>query len=213
MRRDWILEMMLGWTLLMAGLPSLIAYRALIQPGYHWGWFGVSGQGASPALFWLVAPLAAVGWAAFVLGARRPGRSAAALLVGWFALWLAAAIYGAVRLGPRMTLHGDAWGVAIPVNVAAPAISALLFAASIYWALRRSRLPHSVQPGRYERVLLLVGAALTPVIVAAFAQGHGERHTDWDRFAVLAFVAQAVLIGAGVNPQRNRLHAQADHTR
>ena len=57
------------------------------------------------------------------------------------------------------------------------------------------------------RLLIIAGLALAPVIAALFAVGAhqgGGRHTNWDRAAVLVFIAHMVLVGLGINPWRNR---------
>jgi hypothetical protein len=107
-----------------------------------------------------------------------------------------------------MTMRGDALGVSVPVNVIAPVASGTLLALSIYWiAARRGRVRTVEDNERVARLLIIAGLALAPVIAALFAVGAhqgGGRHTNWDRAAVLVFIAHMVLVGLGINPWRNR---------
>jgi hypothetical protein len=208
-RRDVILEQVLGFNWMMAAPPTLIAWRATIQPRYQWGMFGVTGEGTSAGYFLLILPLVALGWANFTVGARRPeARVFPLLLLAWNGIWFGASLYGAITLGDRMTMRGDALGVSVPVNVIAPVASGTLLALSIYWiATRRGREWTVEGNDRVARALMIAGLAAAPLIAALFAVGayqRGGRHTNWDRAAVLVFIAHMVLVGLGINPWRNR---------
>jgi hypothetical protein len=209
MRRDFVLEQVLGLNWLMAAAPTIIAWRAAIQQHYQWGLFGVTGEGSSSAFFWLILPMAGLGWVNFILGSRRPESWVfPVLLLAWNGIWFGVSLYGAITLGEKMTLRGDALGMNIPVNVVAPAVTGVLAALSIYWvAVRRGRTMTPTGKGRAERVLLIIGLALTPVFVALFAVGAHQRgglQTDWDRAAVLVFIPHMILVGLSINPWRNR---------
>ena len=208
-RRDLILEQVLGFNWMMAAPPTLIAWRATIQPRYQWGMFGVTGEGTSAGYFLLILPLVTLGWANFIVGARRPeARVFPLLLLAWNGIWFGASLYGAITLGDRMTMRWDALGVSVPVNVIAPVASGTLLALSIYWiATRRGRERTVEGNDRVARVLMIAGLAAAPLIAALFAVGAhqgGGRHTNWDRAAVLVFIAHMVLVGLGINPWRNR---------
>ena len=209
MRRDFILEQVLGFDWMMAAAPTLIAWRATIQPHYQWGLFGVTGEGTSAGYFWLILPLVALGWANFIVGTRRPeARMFPLLLLAWNGIWFGASLYGALTLGDSMTMRGDALGVSVAVNVIAPVASGTLLALSIYWiAARRGRLRTVEGNTRVTRVLMIAGLAVAPLIAALFAVGAqqgGGRHTNWDRAAVLVFVGHMILLGLGLNPWANR---------
>ena len=183
MRRDVILEQVLGFNWMMAAPPTLIAWRATIQPHYQWGLFGVTGEGTSAQYFLLILPLVALGWANFTVGARRPeARVFPLLLLAWNGIWSGASLYGAITLGDRMTMRGDALGVSVPVNVIAPVASGTLLALSIYWiAARRGRVRTVEDNERVVRLLIIAGLALAPVIAALFAVGAhqgGGKHTN-----------------------------------
>jgi hypothetical protein len=214
MRRDFILEQLLGFNWMMAALPTLIAWRATIQPHYQWGWFGVMGEGTSAGYFLLILPLVALGWANFLVGTRRPETPIfPLLLLTWNGIWFGASLYGAITLGDTMTMRGDALGVSVPVNVIAPVASGTLLALSIYWiAARRGRLRTVEGNARVSRMLMIAGLAVVPLIAALFAVGAhqgGGRQTNWDRAAVLVFIGHMILVGMGINPWRNRFGQKA----
>jgi len=209
MRRDVILEQVLGFNWMMAAPPTLIAWRATIQPHYQWGMFGVTGEGTSAGYVLLILPLVALGWANVIVGARRPeARVFPPLLLVWNGIWFGASLFGALTLGDRMTMRGDALGVSIPVNVIAPGVSGMLLALSIYWiAARRGRVRTVEGDERVARVSTIAGLVLAPVIAALFAVGAhqgGGTQTNWDRAAVLVFIPHMILVGLGINPWRNR---------
>ena len=99
--RDRLLNLLLGFALLTAALPTLIVYRAAVQPQYHWGLFGLMGRGVTPSLFVIVAA-ALLAWAAVVLGSLR-SRAAGPLLIALNAVWFVSIVWGAILLGSRMT--------------------------------------------------------------------------------------------------------------
>ena len=214
MRRDVILEQVLGFDWMMAAPPTLIAWRATIQPHYQWGLFGVTGKGTSAGYLSLILPLVALGWANFIVGTRRPeARMFPLLLLAWNGIWFGASLYGALTLGDSMTMRGDALGVSVPVNVIAPVASGTLLALSIYWIARRRGRVRTVEgSARVTRVLMIAGLAVVPLIAALFAVGAqqgGGRHTNWDRAAVLVFVGHMILLGLGLNPWGNRFGKKA----
>jgi hypothetical protein len=208
-RRDVVLEQVLGFGWLMAAPPTLIAWRATIQPQYQWGLFGVTGEGTSAGYFWLILPLVALGWANFIVGTRRPeSRMFPLCLLAWNGIWFGASLYGAITLGDRMTMRGDALGVSVPVNVIAPVASGTLLGLSIYWiAARRGRQRTVEGNARLTRVLMIAGLAAAPLIAALFAAGAhqgGGQQTNWDRAAVLVFIVHMILVGLAINPWQNR---------
>lgn len=196
---DRLLNFLLGWALLTAVLPTLIVYRAALQPHYHWGLFGVVGEGVTLGLLF-VAAAAMLAWAVVILGNLRT-RPAGPLLIALNTLWFGFVVVGALRLGSRMTLRGDAWGVRINLAVVGPLLFGALLLLSIrWWWTRRavSRVGVERRLSRTRRVLLRVALALLPVIVVLFAIGDGVHHTWADRLAVLCVIAQCLLLGAAL---------------
>ena len=185
MRRDFILEQLLGFDWMMAAAPTLIAWRATIQPHYQWGLFGVTGEGTSAGYFWLILPLVALGWANFIVGTRRPeARMFPLLLLAWNGIWFGASLYGALTLGDRMTIRGDALGVSVAVNVIAPVASGTLLALSIYWiAARRGRLRTVEGNTRVTRVLMIAGLAVAPL---------SRRCLPWERIRALGGIRTGI---------------------
>ena len=107
--RDRLQNLLTGWALFTAILPTLIVYRAALQPRYQWGLFGVAGEGVAAGYFIVVAA-AALAWCAVVLGNLWPVAGAPAFIV-LYAVWFTAITIGAVQLGSKMTVRGDAWGI------------------------------------------------------------------------------------------------------
>jgi hypothetical protein len=206
--RDRLLEPLLGCLLLSAGPPTLIVYRAAIQPDYKWGMWGINGEGMSPGIY-VVLLCVAIAWLAFVLGTRGARTPFAALLILWNGWWLGAITLGIARVGASaLTLRGDAWGVRIPFAVVGPLLFGGLLALSLAWYLRRRKiLPLAVQAQAPRRVasLTVVAVVLAPVTVILFSLGDGVQHTNYDRAAVLLVVAQIVLVGSALNPKGNRI--------
>jgi len=103
----YLLQLLLMWTLLTAAPGTVITYRAVVQPLYEWGWFGVIGTGTDAAL-WMPAVGAVVPWAIVVMSPPRgPVRPFSVALVAWHAVLFAWFTHGSVTLGSRMTLRGD----------------------------------------------------------------------------------------------------------
>lgn len=44
-KRDRLLNFLLGWLLFSAALPTLIVYRAALQPKYRWDYSGLWARG------------------------------------------------------------------------------------------------------------------------------------------------------------------------
>jgi len=197
--RDRLLNFLLGWALLTAALPTLIVYRAALQPRYQWGLFGIAGQGVTLGLLF-VAAAALLAWAAVVLGSLRT-RPAGPLLVALNTLWFGFIVVGALRLGSQMTFRGDAWGVRINLAVVGPLLFGALLLLSIRWWWTR-RAPSVVAVAfplsRTRQVLFGAAVTLLPAIVVLFAVGDGVHHTWADRLAVLCVIAQSVFIGAAL---------------
>lgn len=198
--RDRLLSFLLGWLLFTAALPTLIVYRAALQPKYQWGLYGVMGQGMSAAFF-IILGTALLAWTAVVLGSLGARPPFAALLVTVNALWFVSMVIGALRLGSRMTVRGDAWGVRVNVAIIGPLLFGALLLLSIrWWWTRRCRplVTRLSSPSRMRNVLLGAALALTPIIVVLFASGDGVHHTDKDRVAVVCVIAQCLFLGAGL---------------
>ena len=116
--KDRLLNFLLGWALLTAALPTLIVYRAAVQPRYQWGLFGITGEGVTRGLLFTAAT-AVLAWAAVVFGSLRT-RAGGPLLIGLNTLWFTFVFVGALQMGSQMTFRGDAWGVRINLAVAGP---------------------------------------------------------------------------------------------
>lgn len=197
--RDRLQNLLTGWALFTAILPTLIVYRAALQPRYQWGLFGVAGEGVTAGYFIVVAA-AALAWCAVVLGNLWPVAGGPAFIV-LYAVWFAAITIGAVQLGSKMTVRGDAWGIGINVAVLGPILFGALLVLSLRWfwtgRARAAAETRCVLSGTH-RVLLGLALALVPFIVVLFAQGNGLPHRWTDRLAVVCVVVQALLAGAGL---------------
>jgi hypothetical protein len=199
--RDRLLNLLVGCALVTAALPTVIVYRAAVQPRYHWGLFGIQGEGVTPGLF-VIAGAAFLGWAAVVFGSLRT-RAGGPLLIALNTVWFATILWGALRLGSRMTLRGDAWGMNINLAWVGPPIFAALLLLSIRWWWTRGRRlsgAATLDPTRVRRVLFATALALFPAIVVLFASGDGLHHTWTDRLAVVCVIAQCLSIGAALRP-------------
>jgi hypothetical protein len=197
--RDRLLNFLIGWALLTATLPMLIVYRGALQPRYQWGLFGLFGEGVTPGFFAVVAA-ALLAWAAVIFGSLR-SRAAGPLFVALNALWFGSVLEGALRLGSRMTVRGDAWGVRVNLAVAGPVFFGVLLLLSIRWWWMRRAQTHGIvtlAPSRARRVLFGVALALLPVIIVLFGSGNGLPHTWMDRLAVVCVVVQCLLVGAAL---------------
>jgi hypothetical protein len=198
--RDRLLNLLLGFAMLTAALPTLITYRAALQPQYHWGLLGLQGRGVTPGLFAIVAA-ALLAWAAVLLGSFR-SRATGPLLVALNAVWFASILQGALLLGSQMTIRGDTFGVRINLAVVGPILFGVLLLLSIrWWWTHRHRLSGSglPKPSRARRFLFAGALALLPAIVTLFALGDGVRHTWTDKIAVICVIAQCLLVGAGLH--------------
>src|SRR5687768_17153729 len=124
--RDRLLEMILGWAVFTAVLPTIVLYRAGVQPHYNWNLFGIPGTGPSPG-YLVVIVAAAVAWYAIFLGFRGARPPFGMLLVLWNSLLLASIIYAVVRFGSAVDFRGDAMGIRIGVSVLGPVIFGAFF--------------------------------------------------------------------------------------
>src|SRR5437016_5129453 len=116
---DRLLHALLGWTLFTAALPTIVLYRAGIQPLYEWGLYGIHGRGVTAGYFIVVAS-AVLAWTVVVLGFRGARPPFAALLVIWHALLLGSLIAGVVRFGSDMSVRGDALHLRIDLSIIGP---------------------------------------------------------------------------------------------
>ena len=66
-----LLEPLLAVVLFTAMLPTIVVYRAAIQPDYTWGLFSFSGTGVVEA-YWGVVAVAVFCWIVLFLGLARP---------------------------------------------------------------------------------------------------------------------------------------------
>ncbi len=198
--RDRLLSFLVGWLLFTATLPTLIIYRAILQPRYQWGLFGILGEGTSPGLVIILAA-AVVAWLAVVLGSTGGRRPFAPLLILVNASWFLSLIYGVLRFGSEMSVRGDSWGVRINVAAIGPLLFGALVLLSIWWWWTRRNLSRTAAPVSLSRLAyLMMGVALilTPVIILLFAAGDGVHHTGKDRLAVVCVIAQCLLVGAAL---------------
>ncbi|MGH7725663.1 MAG: hypothetical protein ACREOU_09560 [Candidatus Eiseniibacteriota bacterium] len=203
--QDRLLNFLLGWALLTAALPTLIVYRAAMQPRYQWGLFGIVGEGVTPGLL-VIAAAAILAWSAVVLGSVRT-HAGGLLLIGLNALWFTSILVAALRLGSQMTLRGDAYGIRINLAILGPLVFGALLLLSIrWWWTRRqnlvgfealSTLKVTLTSGA-RRVLCVAAVALLPVILVLFAIGDGARHTWADRVAVGCVIVQCLCVLAAL---------------
>lgn len=206
-------NLFLGFTLLTVALPTVVAYRGLLQPAYQWGLFGVRGTGPSGS-WWIIASVAAYGWLALSLAHRRPGKRPAAMLWLWHAGLFFNILAHALHHGSAMTLRGDAVGLSLNLAWLGPLCTGLLLlAASLCLRHFCRAAPVPIQPlAPGARRCVGAGLALGPVIAALFLLGDGVRHTHFDRAAIFGVVLQSLLIGAALQnraPSRPRTAAAA----
>lgn len=200
-------NLLLGFTLLTVALPTLVAYRGMLQPDYEWGLFGWRGTG-SAGPWWIVASIAGYGWLTLTLAHRRPGMRTAGLLGVWHGGLFVNILAAALRHGSALTLRGDALGFSLNLAWLGPLCTGLLLLASgLFLRQFRSATPPAPQPlTRRAQWCVGVGLALAPAIATLFLLGDGVRHTAFDRAAILGVVLQCLLIGGGLQARPIPIH-------
>lgn len=161
------------------------------------------GEGMSPGFFIIVA-VGLFSWTIVILGSLGVRPPFAALLIAWNGIVFGSMIYGAVRLGSKMTFRGDAWGVDINLAIIGPLLFGVLLLLSIRWWYHRHFPPVAarVSISGIGKVMLGAALALVPVIVVLFAGGDGVHHTGKDRLAVVCVIAQCLFVGAVLRGNR-----------
>jgi hypothetical protein len=194
--RDRLLEIILGWAVFTAVFPTIVLYRAAVQPHYHWGFFGVQGTGPSSG-YLVVIVAAALAWYTIFLGSRGTRPPFGMLLVLWNSSLLASILYAVARFGSSVDFRGDAMGIRIPVSVIGPVIfGAFLMLSALWWWRNRGQERWLVPAGwpKSARIMLGLSLLLAPCIVLLFAQGDGAPHTNMDRIAIVLVVTQCLLV-------------------
>lgn len=194
--RDRLLETILGWAVFTAVLPTIVLYRAAVQPHYNWGLFGVQGTGPSSGYLVVIAA-AALAWYTIVLGFRGARPPFGMLLVLWNSLLFASIIYAVVRFGSAADIRGDAMGIRINVSVIGPVVfGAFLLLSALWWWRNRDQNRWSIPAGwpKSARIMFSSALLLVPCIVLLFSQGDGEHHTNMDRIAIALVVTQCLLV-------------------
>lgn len=200
---DRLLELLYAWTVFTALWPTLIVYRATLQPDYQWGLFGITGTGRS-LTYWPVVATSIWAWWIVWLGSRPPRRPFAALLIAWNALLFGSLILALARSANGLQLRGDAWGLRIELSLLGPLISGAFLGLSLTWVWRNRGARRQRFKGRTRsaRIALTIALLLVPIIAALFLSGGGLLHTVWDRLAVAAVVVQTIALGIGLPPDR-----------
>jgi hypothetical protein len=201
---DRLLRVLLTWTLFTATLPTIVAYRAGVQPLYEWGLYGITGRGRGLP-YAVVVATGVLAWTVVVLGYRGARRPFAALLITWHALLLASLLYGVARFGSGMTLQGDAMRLRINLALIGPLVGLTALAASLVWVRkRREREAHDAVPWRSSaRTLTAIAVTIGLAIVVLFLQHSGHPHYDADRVAIGLIVAQVLVVARLLDPPRS----------
>jgi hypothetical protein len=201
---DRLLRALLGWTLFTATLPTIVTYRAGVQPLYEWGLYGITGRGID-AGYPLIVATAVLAWTVVFLGSRGARRPFAALLILWHALILTSLLYGVVRFGDDMVLRGDAMHLRINLAIVGPLLGLAVLAASVFWVVKhrgQGEAPDHVPWRRNTGMLAAAAAVLGVAIVALFLQHSGQPHYATDRAAIGLIVAQVLVIARLLTPPR-----------
>jgi hypothetical protein len=201
---DRLLRALLGWTLFTATLPTIVTYRAGVQPLYEWGLYGITGRGIGPG-YPLIVASAMLAWTVVVLGSRGARRPFGALLIVWHGLIVATLLYGVARFGDDMVVRGDAMHLRVNLAIVGPLLGLAVLAASIFWVVK-----HRGQHGTADQVpwrrntpmLAAIAAALGVTIVALFLKHSGHPHYATDRAAIILIIAQVLVIGRMLTPPR-----------
>ena len=202
-RSDRLLGLLLAWVTFTAVFPTILLYRAALQPNYQWGMFGVTGVGLSAG--YLVVLVATV-WAWAIVVVRRRGTQPpfAALLVSWNAFLFASIIYGVLRFGSDVSFRGDTMGIEVRLAVVGPVVfGAFLLISVLWWWRHRTPTLLSAPSAWSRRAKLLMGIALAlaTAIAVLFVLGDGVDHTNYDRAAIVLVVAQCILVAAALDVQ------------
>ena len=200
---DRLLGFLLAWVTFTAVFPTIILYRAALQPNYQWGMFGVTGVGLSGG--YLVVLVAAV-WAWAIIVVRRRGTQPpfAALLISWNAFLFASIIYGVLTFGSDVSFRGDTLGIEVRLAIVGPVAFGAFLLTSVLWWWRNRTPSHSSTPSAWSRrtkILMGIALALVPAIAVLFVLGDGVNHTNYDLAAIVLVAAQCILVGAALDVQ------------
>lgn len=201
---DRLLKVLLGWTLFTAALPTIVTYRAALQPQYEWGLYGLGGVGVNPAYFFVVAT-GVLAWLVVILGYRGARRPFSMLFLVWHGFLFASIAYGVTRFGSEMELRGDAMGLRVNIALLGPVLTGAILLAGIVWIWRSSRRSDDTTPPRWRRhsrMLMGAGAALTIAIVVLFRLSSGGVHHNDDRIAIVFVVVQVFLFARALEPEK-----------
>ena len=198
-----MLSVLLAWTTFTAVFPTIVLYRAAVQPNYEWGFFGVTGVGLSPG-YLVILVATAWAWGIVYLGRRGTRPLFTVLLVLWNAFLLASIIYGVLRFGSDVDLRGDTMGIRVNLAVIGPVLfGSFLLLSVLWWWRHRNHVGSSagVPWSQTAKVLIGLALALVPAIAVLFVLGDGVDHTNNDRVAIALIVAQSILLAAALEVQ------------
>lgn len=185
-----LLEPLLAVVLFTAMLPTIVVYRAAIQPDYTWGLFSFSGTGVVEA-YWGVVAVAVFCWIVLFLGLARPRFPFHLSLLLWAILLFGTLLYGMVRRDAE--LRGDAWGIELGVGWGVLLVAAAVLIATIFWAIADMRSSRIHPATLISRERVTIALALAPFIGLLFFLGDGEIHTVFDRIAIGLVVVQGIV--------------------
>jgi len=198
-----LLPLLTTWMIFTASFPTILLYRAAVQPNYQWGLFGITGEGLSLGYI-LIVVASLWAWSTVFLGMQEGRPPFGILLSIWNAFLTASMIVGVLRFGSSLDIRGDAMGLRVNIAVVGPLLCGVILLLSLFWwwGHRNDHAPSArFQWPRSSKILLGVVLALVPVIVALFVLGDGLVHTSMDRWAIGLIIVQCILTAMALGMQ------------
>ena len=182
------------YNLLLAILPTLVFYRATVQPEYNWGLLAIHGQGTSGD-YWIMVGIMLLSWLSFIMYRWYRKKWYFALPLALFGTVAATLLYGYLN-NISMVFQGDVYGFIFDIGFLIVALATIMFIGSIFWARNELRdFQSSVfQSDKSQNWKLLGVAILGGFILLLFSRGRGGVHTTLDGIAVALTVAQALVL-------------------
>lgn len=191
------LLILFAWTTLLFWLPTVRS--AFDGPTYEWNLFGFGGKGLAGD-YWFVLLGSAVALALQVLGWLRGRTVAQWLLLCWFGLLAAGAVYLAVTAPDSFRFRGDTLGIDVSLAWVAPLLfgAATALAGALLITERRRARP-AVSWSRRNSVWLAALAGLLPLQFVLLRFGEPDGITD--QVGVLVTIVQWLLVGRALRPE------------
>ena len=198
--KDWLLGVLLTWTIITVVAPTITVYRAALQSNYPWALFGFSGVGLSLSFLVIVAT-ACLAWSIIYLGHRGASNPFGPLLIGWQAFLFLTIVYAVMTSESEAAIHAESAGVTIKLSLIGPLIIGSFLLLSIIWYWRHRHQPSvAVTWPKKGKMLMGLTLALAPVIITLFILGDGA-HTGYDSAGVMLVVMQCVIGAVAMSHQ------------